>query len=302
MFVCAYLLEMGEDSPVKEIPHPECMWSSRTYISKRGRVKPSFYNSRTGQWVFGKERLPSYDAKGRQGFYLHGSFRPLASAICMAWGTEDFPSTSSRTMRTSVATTEDESEAIKEDWLPLSLKMGIVPCTPKHTFISNFGRVSQKGEILPHRVVYGTKVSHVKGFGLVPVDLIRKLLFEHKNPKKKAPPRVRTALRLARRLNRMRDVAREMAIKESTAWSYVHVGVRHVSLSTATRIIHKFVTPNATEAVMQLANDDPAILSDPLSEIVAKVAHILKDDGTWDRNQNKFSEVRAIRDLIQRSA
>lgn len=305
---------MDDDFEVKEIPHQESIWSSRVNISKDGRVKMSYYNALTNHWTYGKEKLPSYDAKGRQGYYVHGRFRTLHSAIQMAWGRDDFPKPRQRKQiddislnQTTDAGVSDrsnvsDSSTPKEEWLPLSLKLGVVPCSPKNVVISSLGRVSQNGAILPKRIVNGTQITHVRGFGVIPVDLIKKLLFDNKNARKKPPLRIKTAMKLARMHTRVYDVARQMQVKESTAWTYILLGMRYVSLQTATKVLQKFIWPNAQEAMNRLCKNDPGILSSTLTTLVKAVSDLLQTDKVWDSNPNKYAEVRALRDLIQRAA
>lgn len=276
-------------------------WSTTVWVDETGdKVRDMHYDVARGAWRWGeKDRLPVIDSAGRMGYRAYGRFRTVPQLIALAWVSRRRPMTRMRALcgaprahlltwceeDTDTDSTDDDDD---DDWRPLELKMGLVPCVNTGWEISARGRV--RGGIEQPIVNYRVFLP-VANVGLVPIDMATKLIHGRYTPTP-PPPRIRRTLRLLRQGRSLRQVATNLAIEPTTAWSYVHAALRHMSTSSAERIVRRLCSARTVTIVTTIAEEDESVVGIRFGDMMRLIEKL---DG-----RHNPSELYALRSILQR--
>ena len=325
-------VEEVEGVAMRPIPLRRYWWSTVPWISETGDLRKRHYNARTNEWHWEPRlRPPVLDKRGRLGHRLQNQFRPLAQLIALAWVRRHAPMDRMRAVvlvepsdglvahnlryvddgepsAGEDATSDDSASIVElegddETWRDLECKVGIVPCVDVGVRLSSHGRVCVDGVVSRGVPSLGGHVCLVPGVPPVPIERVRDLLFGAPR-RERPPPRMARVIVLLREGASVREVARRMRIKPTTAWSYAHVALRFVSTSSAGRFTRQLMhDPDVEAPFRQLVDEAPHLLHAPLRAIVDLFTRTcMACDLQWRSNPHRYAEVCALRALLQREA
>lgn len=324
------LFDEVEDAPdgsaMRQVP---CLFSSlaqKMWVSEAGVVRHRHVVN--GDWIWGEPRPPIVDRGGRVGCYVDNRFRTLEQLVALAWIRRRTPM---RRMQ-GVAYSSDQSalyahnlcwkdepfgadagqdgnedieapSSCSDCWRPLRFKMGLVPFVEAGYMVSQDGRlVASDGSVSRGSYALGSsRILFIPRVGVVPIGAVCNLLFSKHVDMHTPPPRIKTTIRLLRDGASIASVARFMAIRESTAWSYVHAALRHMSTESARRAIERVITSDGlVEQLVSLSHQTDLVLTGRLRDVVALTTRTRAGDGDWLCNPHRYSEVCAVRSLLRR--
>lgn len=317
-----------DDVAMRQVPSLRLLWHYQTWVSPDGRVRNRYYDPRGATWVWGDVRASRVDARsGRVGYTIYGAFRTIEQVIALAWVPRDRPMLRMRAVHQASGvesltarditwaderchlSDDDADEDMDEEFRPLRLKIGIVPCIRDDVLISRRGRIRLVASAPDQRRItrrghasYGPSLLFpFENVGLLPLDLVGHMVCTGERLRsERPPPRVTRTIRLLKKGHDVAHIARELAILESTAWSYAHMAMRHVSTDTARALTLRLVSERLHHIVQTLADETSFVLHGRLKDVINLVNNVLVDDPDWRTSPSRYARVSLIRSLLQR--
>ena len=314
---------------MRQVPHSKLLWGYHTWVSEGGAVRNRFFDPYDRSWLWGDVRRPRVDARGRVGYTVYGAFRTVEQVIALAWVARRRPMLRMRALRDaegddaraapmahrmswadeggggSDEASDDDDEDDDEDFRPLCLKVGIVPCVRDDVLISRRGRIRllrHEGVVLRGHASYGPSYLYpIENVGLLPLDLVGHMVCTGTRLRTERPaPRVARTLKLLREGRGIAQIALELSVRENTAWSYAHVAMRHVSTDTARELTLRLASERLHAIVSRLASETRFVLGGRLRDVVALVNHVVVDDADWRSSPSRYARIGLVRALLQR--
>jgi hypothetical protein len=128
------------------------------------------------------------------------------------------------------------------------------------------------------------------------------VLFDLTSKREKPPPRIRATILQLKSGASIKRLAHSLKIKQTTAWSYAHAGMRFVSTSTARRYTAQLLAdPRVVTRFRDMIGESPEFLHAPLRSIVdIFTREWMAADLDWRSNPHRYAEISALRALVQR--
>lgn len=321
-------MEAPADETFREIPSPKLWWNSAYWINETGTLRKRFYNPRTKEWVWGDIVNP-ISRKDRVGYCLHGQFRSVEQAIALAWVRRKAPMRRMRRVslrdptagviaynlfycdEDGASSEEEEEEEPQEDlpdeeWRHFKCKLGVVECRSTGFQVSSMGRIrSPDGVITRGVAALGlSRYCQIPSIGFIPIQATQKLFGDKRYDS--PPPRIRNLLILLKNSDdsTIDSLSKRLRLKDSSVWTYVNHAMRYVSTETARDILMKLLQKQAPlcDVVEHVINRQPLFLTSRLKPLVEIVSHELAADPDWKCNPFRYSEVAALKMLLQRES
>lgn len=319
-----------EGIPMRQVPSRTFPFGHSTWASEEGLVRNRYYNAFSSTWSWSKPRQPVFDSRGRLGYYVYGRFRVLAHVVALAWVPRHRPMYRLQRVRRknvfdndaayNLAWCDEESDCSSgEDtdvpdspsdddesgYRPLKFKMGLIPCVSENLRISSRGKLKTPRGIFRGTYALGpSRFYPIPFVGLVPLDLAGQLLFSGHRDRSRdtVPPRIVRTMRLLRSGHNVASIARCCRVKETTAWSYAHTAMQHMSTSSARRITEGLLddAPSVLAALSKLAQETPFVVSGKLSDVVHLLTRLFAAQASWREYPHRYSVVCLARSLLQR--
>lgn len=326
-----------EDDPegraMRQVPPDALLWGHTAWISETGDLRKRYYDVTTNTWIWGDVRTPVVDRSGRVGHRINGRFRTLEQAVALAWvprrtamprlrrvvyrggapsnavlahnlewsdersGVED-------DLDDDDIELTDDDQPVDEEWRKIAFKTAIVPCVSDWE-ISREGRVRVRDRICTGTYALGpSRFFPVVNIGLVPLDDLKSLLFRGERREEPTPPRIKRVMRLIRRDEgaSIASIAAELAVRESTAWSYAYMALQRMSTASAQRhTVRLLRDPILQDVVLKVAQEAPIVYRCRLRELTPMITRVLASNSKWLCNPHRYSELCAVRTLLQRT-
>lgn len=308
-----------------EIPLPHLWWNSTFWISETGTVRKRLYNPRLKEWTWGDTVVP-ITRKDRVGYCFYGRFRSVEESIALAWVKRKTPMRRMRPVQlkdpavgvvaynlkycdedstTSSTDEESEQDLPNEHWKQFQCKIGIIQCENTGFQVSNMGRIRlPNGDISKGVAALGlSRYCHIPSIGFIPIQATQKLFNgkRYQTP----PPRIRNLLILLRNCDSdIASLSKRLNIKESSVWTYVNHGMHYVSTQSARTILMSLLQKQSplSNVMTYIVDRQPRFLTARLKPLVEVVSHELAADPDWRCNPFRYSEVAALRMLLQRES
>lgn len=310
-------MEVYRGLEMRQLAVSEVPWAQTMWISECGVLVHRHYDIVRDCWEWDERCRPLVtDSRGRAGHYIRGHFRTLEMCIAMAWLARRARATRSSRLRMKDASkgavahnlewsdgdcAGDEVWLDDEDWRPVNVKAGIIPCRTD-LLISASGRIRRGSCVSEGVYSLGPErffpIGHI---GLLPLLQLSHLMFTGERREARIPPRIRRAMKLIRAGASVSGVSKQMCVKENTAWSYVFLALQNMSTRSAAAYTARLVVTKDLEAVARKVSEEtPLFLCGRLRDAMQVVNRALASSPHWKTNPNRYAELCLVRTLLQR--
>lgn len=295
-----------DDVALRQLPYRHTPWAHTLWVSETGALFPRLFLVASRSWRWLPARTPRFDALGRQGHYVDATFRTLEQLVALAWCAGEPPRglhlvrhhpeepLYAHNLEWVETTSVEVESAAPRRWRAIAeVRLGLI-CCGTDCEVSTDAQLRAGGVLLPTFRSLGHIFAHAPHVGLVPVDLLRDVLFGAKRPPP-PPPRLRLVLDLLPHAT-PHTLACALGIRQSTAWSYLRDALRHLSTRRAAAVTARFVGTELDQLVRAL----PDVCDQPLRELVHHVDRALAADRDWRTRADRYARVVLVRDVLRR--
>ena len=303
-------IEECENIAYRQIPTNKKIWDFSSWSSENGEVRNRYFDIMKKEWKW--DEIRKYiELNGVLGLYIYGEFLPIERIIASAWCEQKRPSkrlpkilhNGSKLIAYNLEFEEDDEEEEEEEedqiFLPIRCKFGLIKFEDPDFEISEKGFVRTKYGIFRGNYHKDVRMFSLPNVGLIPVNELADLIFQNKRTSK-VPPRIKKTMHLLRDKFSIKEIAIELKIQQSTAWSYVFEALQHFSTKSATKLIKNLIIfKELIPTIEKLPKE--TILSGNLSKVMELLDDIFSDNEHWKNNKLKYAEVRALRFTMKRN-